>query len=74
MSRVKSTLRVGGTIMAAIGILCLPVGFGTSPKRDTSAFSNLADLGAFFRVGLMMIAVGLVALAISRVIPGDADW
>jgi hypothetical protein len=72
MSRVKTILRVGGMIIVAIGIMCLPVAHAT-PKRDTSVFYNLADLDAFVRIGFSMIGVGLAALAISRAIPADHD-
>ena len=38
-------LRIAGAATAAAGLLCLPVGYGIDPKRDLSAFSNLADIG-----------------------------
>jgi len=71
MDRLKTALRVSGIVIALIGTMCLPVGFGVSPKRDLSLFYNLADLGAFVSAGLILIVVGLVALAISYAVPGE---
>jgi hypothetical protein len=52
-----------------MGLLCFPIGFGASPKRDTSAFSNFADLGIFFKAGLILLTVGLLLLVITLFIP-----
>ena len=71
VNRLKTVLRTGGTVVVAMGIVCLPVGFGISPKRDLSLFNNLADLGAFVQMGLILIAVGLLALGLSFMVPGE---
>ena len=57
--------------MAAIGIVCLPVGYGITPKRDLSAFNNLADTGIFVTAGLVLVTTGAVLLGISRILPGQ---
>jgi hypothetical protein len=53
---------VGEIVLAATGVLCLPVGFGVSPKR--TFFNNLSDRGAFVSTALALIAVGLIAFAV----------
>lgn len=73
MSRVRVILRVGGTLAAAIGVLCLPIGYGVSPKRDLSMFNNLADVGAFVTVAVILILLGVIALLVSRFLPGDVS-
>jgi hypothetical protein len=73
MSRLKLVLRVGGLLAAAIGVLCLPIGYGVSPKRDLSVFSNLADMGAFIKAAFVLIPFGVIALVVSRFLPGDAE-
>ena len=73
MDRLKTILRVGGTAIAAIGVLCLPVGFGVSPKRDLDIFSNLADLGAFVHLGITLVVLGLLALGLSRFIQSESE-
>lgn len=50
MAQAKLFLRIAGVASAAVGVLCLQVGYGISPKRDLSAFSNLADMGIFLPV------------------------
>lgn len=69
----KLILRIGGILCFAVGLLCLPLGYGVSPKRDLSVFSNLADMHAFIRAGLLLIAVGAAAFAVSHLLPGDID-
>jgi hypothetical protein len=59
------TLRFSGAIALAIGVMCLPVGYGISPKRDLSAFSNLADMGLFLKAALLLVPIGILALTIS---------
>ena len=68
---LKTVLRIGGTIVAAMGVGCLPIGYGISPKRDLSLFNNLADLGAFIQAGLILIAVGLLLIAASYAVRGE---
>jgi len=66
---VKST----ALVLLAIGILCFPIGFGASPKRDTSAFSSFADLGVFLKFGLIMLVIGLFLLLIASLLPSRND-
>jgi hypothetical protein len=73
MRRVKTILRVGGIVIAAIGVLCLPLGFGVSPRRDLSFFNNLSDLGAFVGAGLALIALGLIAFGLSSFVRAETD-
>ena len=73
MSRLEAALRIGGIFAALIGVTCLPLGFGVSPKRDSSLFSNLADMGAFIRLGFGLIALGVIGIGLSYVIPGESD-
>ena len=61
-------IKTTGIVLIALGILSFPVGFGASPKRNTSAFSTFADLGLFWKVGLILIASGLLALIVSAII------
>lgn len=55
MHRIKIGLQIAGAAVAALGVLCLPVGFGVNPKRDLSAFFNLADMGIFLKAALVLI-------------------
>jgi hypothetical protein len=47
----------------------LPVGWGASPKRDLSAFNNAADLGAFVKPGVLLIAAGLLMVLLAFLLP-----
>jgi hypothetical protein len=60
MEQAKLLLRIVGVASAAVGVLCLPIGYGVNPIRDLSAFSTLADMGIFLTVGLIMLALGVV--------------
>jgi len=71
MGRAKLLLRIAGVASAAIGLTCFPVGYGINPKRDLSIFDNLADMGMFVTLGLILIAAGAVMLAASWFLPGD---
>ncbi len=73
LPRWKPILRIGGIVAACVGLLCLPLGFGVSPKRDLSAFSRIADTGAFVKIGLALIFGGLLAVFVSRYAPGDME-
>jgi hypothetical protein len=73
MSRLKVGLRVCGVLLALVGVMCLPVGYGVSPKRDLSVFANLADTGAFLRAAFVLIPSGLIVLVVSCFVPGDVD-
>lgn len=71
MGRGKLLLRIAGVASMAAGLGCLPVGYGINPKRDLSAFNNLADMGVFVNLGLILIAVGAVVLLASWFLPGE---
>ena len=66
-------MRVGGTTIAMVGLLCFPVGLNVFQKSDLSVFLNIADLGVFVPMGAAFVAVGVVAIALSRLIPGEMD-
>jgi hypothetical protein len=38
------TVRFVGIILLILGVMCMPIGYGVSPKRDQSVFHNLADM------------------------------
>ncbi len=67
----KVIFRVGGAMVAILGGMCVPIGIGVNPKRDQSAFLNLAAMGAFIWSAVVLISIGLIAMVISRWVPGD---
>jgi hypothetical protein len=67
----KEWVRSAGAVLVPIGLGCFPLGFGVSPKRDTSIFNNLADLGAFVKCGLVLLAMGVAVVLVSFMMPGD---
>jgi hypothetical protein len=71
MDTLKTTLRVGGIVVAAAGGLCLPIQTYVFSKRDLSTFHNWADVGAFVQFGLALIAVGLLAFGLSFLVHGE---
>jgi hypothetical protein len=64
-------IRIAGIIFFGIGFLCLPVGWGASPQRDTSLFFNFADLGLYLRVALILMPSGIGIVILSFLLPGD---
>jgi len=66
---LKEWLRAIGIVILCIGLLCFPIGIGVSPKRDTSVFFNLADLGLFIQAGLALVTAGLALLLSSVLAP-----
>jgi hypothetical protein len=70
MDRIKMGLQIAGVAIAAVGVLCLPVGFSVNPKRDLSAFFNLADMGIFLKVALALIPLGSIVFAVGYMLPG----
>jgi len=70
MDRIKMGLQIAGVAIAAVGALCLPVGFSVNPKRDLSAFFNLADMGIFLKVALVLIPFGSIVFAVGYMLPG----
>ena len=68
---LKTTLRVGGVLLVAAGVMFLPLQDYTFTKRDLSAFNSLADLGAFVPWGLSLVVFGIAAIGASCLIRGD---
>jgi hypothetical protein len=50
--------------------LCFPVGDGVNPKRDLSVFNNLAGMGMFITMGLILLTIGAVLLTASWFLTG----
>jgi hypothetical protein len=73
MRKARALLRAGGVVTFAVGLVCLPVGFGVNPKRDLSLFYNLADLGVFLTIGLILVAAGLVMAILSCLLRGERE-
>ena len=73
MSRLKLILRIGGVIVVLVGLMFLPVGYGNSPKRDLSVFHNIADMGSFIKTGFLLVGLGLIAVVLSFLLPGEMD-
>jgi hypothetical protein len=73
MQQLRLVLRVGGLLTAAAGVLFVPVGYGISPKRDTSVFENLVDTGVFIKVAFVLTTLGLLALLISKCLPDGSS-
>jgi hypothetical protein len=58
-------------MVAILRGMCIPIGIGVNPKRDQSAFFNLADMGAFIWTAVGLISIGVIAMVISRWLHGD---
>ena len=69
----KPVLRIGGIVTMLVGLTCLPVGFSGNPKRGLNVFTTIADTGAFVKMGFVLIAGGLIAVLLSRFVPGDME-
>jgi hypothetical protein len=69
--RRKTALRIGGIVIAAIGLMFFPVRSFVFSRRSTSAFQAIADLGAFIPWGAACVTVGLLAIGASFLIRGD---
>lgn len=65
----KSWTRLAGVLIVAVGVMCFPVGWGVSPKRDLSFFNNLADLGGFVEWGMAISGAGIIILVLSIFVP-----
>jgi heme/copper-type cytochrome/quinol oxidase subunit 1 len=74
VSRFKLILRYGGVIVFLGGLSRCPLGYRGSPKRDLNAFNNFADLGAFIKMGLILMGVGVIFFFLSALLPGDDDY
>jgi hypothetical protein len=73
MGRLKTALRVLGVVIGACGVLLWPLGVGVNPKRDLSTFHNLTDFGIFARDAAVGVAVGILLVVASYLVPGDED-
>jgi hypothetical protein len=71
VGRVKLLLKIGGISSILVGLMCLPIGYGVSPKRDLSTFANLADMGVLLKVSLLLVVVGAAILVASWLVPGE---
>jgi hypothetical protein len=70
MSTLTTILRVGGVVAAAVGLMFLPVRNYVFDKGDLSAFHDASELGTMLGFALGLIAVGLLAFALSFAIRG----
>lgn len=70
MDRIKLGFQIAGVAVTAVGVLCVPVAFGVNPKRDLSAFFNLADMGMFLKAALVLIPLGSIVFALGYMLPG----
>ena len=66
MRKFKYWFLGSGIVIGAVGVLSLPMPFGVNPKRATSVFNNIADVGGFlnFTTGILF-AVGVLLILIS---------
>jgi len=67
----KEWVRAVGIVLFALGVMCFPIGFGVSPKRDLSLFFNFADVGAFWKAGVVVVAIGVLVLIVSALFPSN---
>ncbi len=67
----RDVARMVGFVLLGFGFLCLPVGIGASPKRDTSAFFSFADMGLYLKIALILMPLGLVIIIVSFFLPDD---
>ena len=68
MLTVKNWFLIVGVVLCSLGFMCFPIGYGASPKRDTSLFNNFADLGAFIHTGIALFCAGLLVIALTLLI------
>lgn len=64
---IKSYALGLGTVLFCLGFMCLPLGFGASPKRHLSLFNNFADLGSFAGTGLWLMGAGILVIAVTLI-------
>jgi hypothetical protein len=68
---VRDWVRSVGAVLFALGIMCLPKGFGANPERDTSAFFRVADTGIWLKLGLILTLAGIIVFVFAWVLPED---
>jgi uncharacterized membrane protein len=69
MLTIKNCFLIVGVVLCLLGFTCIPLGYGASPKRDTSLFNNFADLGAFVHTGIALVCAGFLLIVLTLVIP-----
>jgi hypothetical protein len=67
------TVRFVGIILLILGVMCMPIGYGVSPKRDQSVFHNLADMNAFVVWGAALGGCGVCLLAAAFILSVGRD-
>jgi hypothetical protein len=71
VASARQTFQVVGIVAAAAGVTSLPFP-RTSPRAlSQSLVARLAEMGAFTRFGLGLLAVGLSCLGIAALLPRD---
>jgi len=68
MQTIKTWFLIVGVVLCFLGFMCIPVGFGASPKRNLSLFSNFTDLGTFFQTGIVLLSAGMLVIALTMII------
>jgi hypothetical protein len=63
--RIRDWIRVCAVLVAACGIMCLPYGAAAHPEKTTSLFLGFVELGAFMKLGFILIAASLPVFALS---------
>jgi len=71
MNNLKTGLRIGGILIAVIGLMFLPTRNFVFDKGDLSAFHNWSDVGAFARTGIALLVAGLVVFGLSFLVRGE---
>jgi hypothetical protein len=66
---MRDWIRGLGGVLLGLGFMCLPVGFGANPKRDTSAFFRTADTGIWLKLGFILILSGIVVFLLAWIFP-----
>jgi hypothetical protein len=61
---VSQSLSLIGVVLIVLGLGCFPVGYRINPVRDLSMFENLVDLGLFWKVGVMLVGIGIAFLLV----------
>jgi multisubunit Na+/H+ antiporter MnhB subunit len=65
---VSQSLSLVGVVLIVLGLGCFPVGYGINPVRDLSMFENLVDLGLFWKVGVMLVGIGVAFLLVGGIV------
>lgn len=71
MRKFKYWFLGSGIVIVAVGLQCLGIGFGISPKRDTSFFNNIADMGGFLTPAGILLAAGAFFILVSCLIKDE---